>query len=121
MWDITCDINVIKTAIQDEKKQIAIYDFKASEVKENDPEKTEKLENLKKAIEHANKNIKTHEDDVVELEKILKGHEEGITKIESGETKVSKERLDLLTAELIDSVTKEAAKAVVLVNVTKAE
>lgn len=110
IWNLTCEINAIEKEIQEHKKGIAILEFNMSEVKPNDPEKEEKTKEYTDNIKEVTECMESLKKDVEEVTKQIKEQEDGIAKIESGETKVSADKLDAVTEELIDVLTKEAAK-----------
>ena len=104
-------LNVAKE-IEHAKLCIAVCDFEASEIKDNDPRKEDKLKNIVQNKEYAVKRLE-------DLEKELKRYDDAITeemaqvaKIQAGEIKVSKESLEDETNRLIKVVTEEVAKKV---------
>lgn len=103
----------LEASIAEEKKNIARAEFKKSQLVEADPDFSAK-------VADQDANIKYHEEAIARLEKSVEATDkliaeitEKIEKVETGETKMSIDKVEEATKQLLDEFVKEQVKAVV--------
>jgi chromosome segregation ATPase len=113
-------IKQIDKMIEECNKDISIYVFKSSEVKDNDPEKETKLKVLEDNIKRVKKEIENLDKDKEELETKKKNYEEDVLQWQKGEKKTTLEEITNLTNTLAYDIMKiDAAQTIKVVDIAE--
>lgn len=97
------EIEEVKKAKADfELREIAVTKYDLSKLDEAHPLYAEMKKEIEEDLEEMNKHLPCFDKEVEALEKEIADQKEGIAKIESGETLVSKEKLAALVNKMIE-------------------
>lgn len=108
---ITNQINHSNTNTQEIKKDIARAQFKQTQIVDTDPDKEEKNKQIENRLKEHSLEIESVNEEIKILTEQKTNKEKEITAIENGEVKVSLDKLNNLTKELITEITKDIAIA----------
>ena len=104
--DFQTSIKNTNESIKEFKHEIEVETYEISKLDTNHPDFEKKKKDKEIIVEELNKGITCYEEQVTEFNKQVKEQEDGIAKIENGETKVSLESLN----ELVETLVLEEAK-----------
>lgn len=96
--------------IESLNKDIARTDFKISEIKDNDPDKESKLENLKEVKKNLEDTIEKENEAIENINKEITKVNEKIEKLQKGELLVDADSLDKVTNQLLEEYVGNLAK-----------
>lgn len=117
IMNLNTSVKNLEASLESAKKQIAIAEFKKTQVNEADPEKEAKLKTLEEKVAYEKKEVERLEKEIEGVKKEIAAKDAEIAKIEAGEAKVDAELLFDTTEKLL----KEICKTVAVSKVQEAE